>query len=121
MSQRTERIAAEIRHIIGDLVAQGGLKDPRIRDAGILTFTHVRVTGDLRQARVFFTVHGADQAALERVRHGLGSAGGFLQRELGRRLHTKVTPALSFEVDRVFEQEAKIDALLREISARDER
>ncbi len=116
MTQRTERVAGEIRQILGEIIVRQDIKDPRVRGAGIITFTHVRISRDLRQARAFFTVHGMDDEALERVRQGLASAAGFLQRRVGDRLRLKSTPALTFEVDHVFEQEARIDALLREVS-----
>jgi len=117
MSQRTERVAGEIRGILGEIIARQEIKDPRVRGAGIITFTHVRISGDLRQARAFFTVHGLDDESLERVRHGLGSAASFVRRRIADRLRLKSTPTLAFEVDRVFEQEAHIDALLREVGA----
>jgi ribosome-binding factor A len=116
MTQRTERVAGEIRQILGEIIVRQEIKDPRVRGAGIITFTHVHISGDLRQARAFFTVHGMDDESLERVRQGLDSAAGFLQRRVGDKLRLKSTPALTFEVDRVFEQEARIDALLREVS-----
>jgi ribosome-binding factor A len=117
MTQRTERVAGEIREILGEIVVRQEIKDPRVRGAGIITFTHVRITGDLRQARAFFTVHGMDDESLERVRQGLSSAAGFMRKRIGQSLRLKSTPALEFEVDRVFEQEARIDALLREVSS----
>jgi ribosome-binding factor A len=117
MTQRTERVAGEIRELLGEIIVRQEIKDPRVRGAGIVTFTHVRISGDLRQARAFFTVHGMDDESLERVRQGLTSAAGFMQRRVGQRLRLKSTPALSFEIDRVFEQEARIDALLREVGA----
>ncbi len=117
MTQRTDRVAGEIRGILGEIVARQEIKDPRVRGAGIITFTHVRISGDLRQAKAFFTVHGMDQESLARVRDGLTSAGGYVRRRIGDRLRLKTTPSLSFEVDNVFEQEAHIDALLREVRA----
>jgi ribosome-binding factor A len=116
MTQRTERVAGEIRQILGETVVRQEIKDPRVRGAGIITFTHVRVSGDLRQARAFFTVHGMDDESLERVRQGLASAAGFMRRRIADELRLKCTPTLAFEVDRVFEQEARIEALLREVS-----
>jgi ribosome-binding factor A len=121
MTQRTERVAGEIREILGEIIVRGEIKDPRVRGAGIITFTHVRISGDLRQAKVFFTVHGLDDESLERVRHGLGSAAGYMRKRVGAQLRLKSTPALDFEVDRVFEQEARIDALLREVGAADKK
>ncbi len=116
MTQRMERVAGEIRGILGDIISRQEIRDPRVRGAGIITFTHVRVSGDLRQAKAFFTVHGMDDESLARVRTGLGSAASFMRRRIADQLRLKSTPALTFEVDRVFEQEAHIDALLREVN-----
>ena len=121
MTQRTERVAGEIRELLGEIIARQEIKDPRVRGAGIVTFTHVRVSGDLRQAKAFFTAHGMDDESLERVRHGLGSAAGFMRRRIADRLRLKSTPTLTFEVDHVFEQEAHIDELLREVSESDKK
>jgi ribosome-binding factor A len=115
MTQRTERVAGEVREVLGEIIVRQEIKDPRVRGAGIITFTHVRISGDLRQAKAFFTVHGMDDESLDRVRAGLYSASGYMRRRIGERLRLKSTPTLSFEVDRVFEQEAHIDALLREV------
>jgi len=119
VSQRTERVAGEIREILGEMVVRGAIKDPRVREAGLITITHVRITGDLRQARVFFTVHGADEAGLETVRVGLQSAAGFMRRQVGERLRLKSTPGLDFEIDRVLDQEARIEQLLREVAKKE--
>ncbi len=119
MSQRTERVAGEIREILGEMVVRGAIKDPRVRDAGLITITHVRISGDLRQARVFFTVHGADDAGLEKVRVGLQSAAGFMRRQVGERLRLKATPGLDFQADRALDQEARIEQLLREVARKE--
>lgn len=116
MSQRLARVAGEVRRILGEVVARDEIKDPRVRGAGIITFTHVRVTGDLRSAHAFFTVHGADDATLQRVRQGLASASAYLRRRVGDELRMRVTPQLRFEIDRVFEQEAKVDSILRALA-----
>ena len=115
MTQRMERVAGEIREILGEIVARQEIKDPRVRGTGIITFTHVHMSGDLRSAKAFFTVHGMDDESLERVRQGLMRAASFVRRRIAERLRLKSTPALTFDVDRVFEQEAHIDALLREV------
>lgn len=115
MTQRTERIAGEIRQILGEIIVRDEIKDPRVRIAGIITFTHVRVSGDLRQATAYFTVHGMDEESLLRVRQGLAAAASYMRRRIADRLRLKSTPALMFDIDRVFEQEAHIDALLHEV------
>jgi len=116
MSQRTERIAGEVRAVVGEVLARQEIKDPRVRGAGLITVTHVRMSGDLRQARALFTVHGAGEAELERVREGLDHASGYFRHAIGARLRMKVTPHLTFEIDRVFEQATRVEDLLREIA-----
>jgi ribosome-binding factor A len=116
MKERVPRLATEIREILGQIVARQEIKDPRVQDAGLITITHVRLTGDLRQATALFTVHDADPAALERVRRGLDHASGYLRRRLGQELSVRTIPTVSFEIDKVFEQEARVDALLKEVA-----
>jgi ribosome-binding factor A len=116
MSQRVERVAGEVRAVLGEVLARDEIKDPRVRGAGLITVTHVRVSGDLRYAKAMFTVHGLDEPALERVRQGLDHASGYFRHAIARRLRTKVAPAVTFEVDRVFEQAAKVEGLLRDIA-----
>lgn len=115
MSQRMERVAGEVRAVLGEALARDEIKDPRVRGAGLITVTHVRVSGDLRHARAFFTVHGLDDAALERVRAGLDHASGYFRQAISRRLRMKVAPAVTFEVDKVFEQAARVEQILRDI------
>jgi ribosome-binding factor A len=116
MKERVERLAMEIREILGEIVTRQEIKDPRVHDAGLITITHVRLTGDLREATALFTVHGADAESLKKVRKGLNSAGGYLRHRLGKQLTVRAVPTVSFEIDRVFDSEAKVDSLLREIA-----
>ena len=118
MTQRMDRVAGEVRAVLGEVLARDEIKDPRVRGAGLITVTHVRVSGDLRHARALFTVHGLDEAALERVRAGLDHASGFFRHAIARRLRTKVSPAVTFEVDHVFEQATRVESLLREIEGK---
>ena len=117
MSQRVERVAGEVRAILGEVLARDEIKDPRVRGAGLITVTHVRISGDLRHARALFTVHDADAATLERVREGLDHASGYFRQAIARRLRMKVAPAVKFEVDKVFEQAERVERLLREEAA----
>jgi ribosome-binding factor A len=115
MSQRIERVAGEVRAVLGEVLAREEIKDPRVRGAGLITVTHVRVSGDLSHAKVKFTVHGMDRAGMERVREGLDHASGYFRRAISRRVRTKVTPHVTFEVDEVFDQATKVESLLREL------
>ncbi len=117
MSQRTEKVSGEIRRILGDVIVRGEIKDPRVQQAGLITFTHIRVSGDLQEATALFMVYGADEAMLKKVLLGLSSASGFLRNRVGRELQLRVMPAIHFEIDRVFETEAKVERLLAEVAA----
>jgi ribosome-binding factor A len=115
LSQRLERVAGEVRAVIGDILAREEIKDPRVRGAGLITVTNVHVSGDLRHARVMFIVHGLDGPALERVRQGLDHASGYFRSAIARRLRTKASPAVIFEVDQVFDKAMRVEAILREL------
>jgi ribosome-binding factor A len=101
--------------VLGETLARDEIKDPRVRGAGLITVTHVRISGDLRHATALFTVHGLDAAGMERVRHGLDNASGYFRQAITRRLRMKVAPAVSFEVDHVFEQAERVEKILKEI------
>ena len=114
MAQRLERVAGEVRAIMGELLVRDEIKDPRVRGAGLITVTFVRVSGDLQHACALFTVHGMDEAGLQRVKQGLDHASGYFRHAIARRLRMKVAPAVTFEIDRVFDQAERVEKLLRE-------
>ncbi len=90
------------------------LKDPRLRG---VTITWIKVTDDLRHARVFFShLEGSRHAAA--VIAGFESARGFIRREIGRSLGLRYTPELAYEFDPAPERAARIDTLLREDRSR---
>jgi ribosome-binding factor A len=93
------------------------VKDPRVSDAGLLTVTHVRVSDDLSVARVQIAVHGADEAKQRDMLKGLGSAAGWLKREIGRRLRAKKVPELRFHLDDTDDKAGRVEELLRQIAA----
>ena len=89
----------------------GELKDPRL--AGLATVTEVRVTPDLKQARVYVSVVGneAEQASTLK---GLTAAAGFIRHELSERLWMRRAPEVSFVLDRSEEYGRRIEDLLRQ-------
>jgi ribosome-binding factor A len=111
-SQRQLRVGEEIRHMLAQLLTRGDLHDPDLFDVTI-TVTEVRMSPDLRHATAFVTPLGG--AEMERTVAALRRAAPFLQRQVGRELRLRFTPALAFEADRTFEEATKIDRLLREI------
>jgi ribosome-binding factor A len=108
--KRADRVADLIKVEIADLLLKA-VKDPRI---GAVTITGVKVTDDLRTARVFFVEMGKDTCS-QTVLTGLGKAAGFLRRELSRRLQLRHVPELLFTYDPSFAYGNRIDSLLMEI------
>lgn len=91
------------------------LKDPRLRG---VTLTWVKVSDDLRHARVFFShLEGPERAAAAVL--GFRSASGFIRRAIGRSLGLRYTPEVAFEYDPSPERAARIDSLLRRDRPRD--
>ncbi len=90
-----------------------GLKDPRI---GFATVTEVRVSGDLRGARVYVSVYGTEDQRVETLA-GLEAASGFLKRELARRLRLKYTPELAFVRDDTLDRAERLEQMFDAISA----
>jgi ribosome-binding factor A len=107
---RHERIAGEIQQEIGAMLA-GELKDPRL--AGLATVTEVRVSPDLKQARVHVSVVG-DEAEKAAVLKGLTAAAGFIRHELSERLQMRRAPEVAFVLDRSEEYGQRIEELIRQ-------
>jgi ribosome-binding factor A len=109
MSERTRKVGSQIKEIVGEEVAT--LSDPRIN--GLVTITDVRVSPDLAQATVFFSVlAGEDRDAAQ---EGLRSAAGRIQAAVGSQTRLRRTPRLRFEPDPVVEQATSFEAVLREV------
>ena len=112
--QRARRLAERIQVIVAEMLERR-IKDPRL---GFVTVTGVRVTGDLREATVFYTVLG-DPLEREASAAALASATGVIRSEVGKQTGIKFTPTLAFVADAVPENAAHIEDLLREARERD--
>lgn len=107
---RHERVAEEILHELGIMVA-GELKDPRI--AALVTVAEVRVTPDLKHARVFVSVVG-DEAEKKITIRGLVAAIGYIRYELTERIQLRRAPEIHFILDDSEEYGRRIDELLHQ-------
>jgi ribosome-binding factor A len=107
--KRPERVSEEFREILAEEIPK--LKDPRI---GFVTVTHVRVTPDLRLARVFYTALGEEKER-RATAAGLRSARAHLRQVIGGQIRIKTLPDLEFEEDRSIEAADRIDRLIHEL------
>jgi len=115
--RRTDRVGDLVRQVLSELLVRG-VKDPRVA-AGFVTITGVDVSPDLRHARVYVSALG-DEAAREAALAGLRSAAGWLRRELGRRIHTKYTPELTFSRDPSIETARRVESLLADLQVEED-
>ncbi len=109
---RTSRVAELIQRELAQLI-QREIKDPRV---GLVTVADVEVTTDLAHAKVFVSVLGQEDAAVETVA-ALNHAAGFLRRELARNSTLRTTPALRFIHDQTTENANKLAALIQRTRA----
>jgi ribosome-binding factor A len=104
---RARKLAVRIKEIVAATLSTQ-VKDPRL---GMVTVTDVRVTPDLRDATVYYTVLG-DAAEEAATASALDSAKGVLRSQVGRQTGVKFTPTLTFVTDRVPDNARQIDELL---------
>ncbi|MDX5458055.1 30S ribosome-binding factor RbfA [Micromonospora tulbaghiae] len=104
---KVRRHAERIRELVASLV-RSQIKDPRL---GMITITDARITADLRDATVFYTVLG-DAAAQASTAAALESAKGMLRSTVGKALGLRHSPTLTFVLDDVQDQVKHIDDLL---------
>jgi ribosome-binding factor A len=115
-SPRVDKLADQIKVIVAEMLERR-VKDPRL---GFVTVTDVRLTGDTRDATVFYTVLGSEeeQAATAAA---LRSATGLIRAQVGKQLGLRFTPTLMFVLDAVPENARQIDDLLAQARSVDAR
>ena len=112
--ERAHRLADRIKVIVAECLEMR-IKDPRL---GFVTVTDTRVTADLREATVFYTVFG-DEAERTATAAALESANGILRTEVGKRTGIKFTPSLTFILDALPDTAKQVDDLLARAAAAD--
>jgi ribosome-binding factor A len=110
---RPSRVSEEFREILAEAVLK--LKDPRV---GFVTIVRVRVTPDLRRARVYYTALGEERER-KSTAAGLRSAAPHLRKVIGDQVRLKVLPELEFEQDESVETADRIERLLHELHRED--
>ena len=93
---RARKLGERIAQIVAEMLERR-IKDPRL---GFVTVTEARVTGDLREATVFYTVYGSDEERAATA-VALASATGVIRSEVGHQTGLKHTPSLTFVADTI--------------------
>src|SRR5215469_6580474 len=113
---RAKRLGDRIAEIVAEMLERR-IKDPRL---GFVTVTEARVTGDLREATVFYTVYGSDDEGPGTVA-ALASATGLIRSEVRRQTGLKHTPSISFTRDTVPDTARTLEDLVARAREADER
>jgi len=105
---RADRVAGQIQKILSEILIKD-IKDPRLDMA---TITGVKMSRDLKLARIYFTISGSNKSA-EDASKGFKSAAGYLKRTLASQLGLRYMPDLAFFYDESFDYGARIETLLK--------
>ncbi|MEE1085968.1 MAG: 30S ribosome-binding factor RbfA [Schaedlerella sp.] len=119
-SIKNTRVNAEVQRELSNIL-RGGIKDPRVNP--MTSVVAVEVAPDLKTCKVYISVLG-DVASQADTLKGLNSAGGFIRRELARKLNMRNTPELTFVLDQSIEygvnMSRMIDEVTKDLKDRDE-
>jgi ribosome-binding factor A len=115
-SPRVVKLADQIKVIVAEMLERR-IKDPRL---GFVTVTDVRLTGDSREATVFYTVLGSEAERADTAA-ALHSATGLIRSQVGKQLGMKFTPTIEFVPDAVPENARQIEDLLAQAKSVDAR
>ena len=111
---RYVKVGEQIKHIVATYLERR-LKDPRL---GFITITDVRMTGDGREATIFYTVLGSEAERADTAA-ALEAGRGQIRSAVGKQLGMKFTPTITFVLDAVPESAAEMEALLAQVRASD--
>ncbi|WP_375487729.1 30S ribosome-binding factor RbfA [uncultured Jatrophihabitans sp.] len=111
---RARRMSGRIKQIVATVIERQ-IKDPRL---GMVTITDVRVTGDLHDATIFYTVLGDEEDRVASAA-ALESAKGVLRSEVGRQTGVRFTPTLTFTLDALPDNARQLEDLLAAAAAED--
>lgn len=109
---RDRRVGQEIMHEVNDILNKR-IRDPRVQG---ITITDVRVTGDLQQATIYYSLLSDLASEQQKAQQGLDKAKGLIRKELGQRLTLYKTPELIFERDESVQYGKHIDELIRKLN-----
>jgi ribosome-binding factor A len=111
---RSDRVSGLIQKVLSDILKKD-INDPRLKMA---TITGVKVSRDLKTARIYFSISGGKQN-IKNTASGFESAKGYVKRTLAGKLGLRYMPDINFFYDETFDYGAQIDKLLKQIKTED--
>lgn len=110
-SRRMLKAAEAIREVVSMAILTE-VRDPRVEN---VTVTSVEVAPDMRNATVYVSILG-DEGQQKLCLRGLANSAGFLQSKVAKRIDTRYTPRLSFEIDSGVKKSLEVGRILNEIA-----
>ena len=109
---RGGRINEEVKREISNII-QNEIKDPRM--TAMVSVTDVKVTRDLRYAKVFVSIFGKDEEEKNNTFIALKNASGFIRKDIGLRINLRYNPQLIFELDDSISYGMRIEELITKV------
>ncbi len=113
--RRIRRVEEVCKEELSKIIHES-IKDPRI---GFVTITEVKVSSDLRHARVYVSIMGTEEERRETYA-GLESAKGYLRTCLGKKIRLRNLPELEFVSDEVTSRALKLEGIMKELRVEEE-
>ncbi len=105
---RSDRVSGLIQKVLSDILKKN-INDPRLKMA---TITGVKVSRDLKTARIYFSISGGKKN-IKNAGDGFESAKGYVKRTLAKKLGLRYMPDIKFFYDETFDYGSHIDELLK--------
>ena len=109
---RGGRINEEVKREISNII-QNEIKDPRM--TAMVSVTDVKVTRDLRYAKVFVSIFGKDEEEKNNTFLALKNASGYIRREIGQRINLRYNPQIIFQLDDSINYGMHIEQLIAKV------
>lgn len=87
---------------------------------GFITITHVSLSPDLKNAKVYYTILG-DEAKRIKAQKGLDRAVGYIRKQVAQRIKMKFVPEIRFYFDEILQESLRVEKLLDELKDEDRR
>jgi len=111
MPYREQKVAEAIKSAVAEIILED-LADPKL---GFVTITAARISNDYKKATLYFTAFGENVKQEEVLEH-LNHAANFIRSHLKEKVILRYLPELTFEIDRLLEEEQKIGKVLDELN-----
>ena len=109
---RGGRINEEVKREVSNII-RNEIKDPRL--TAMVSVTDVKVTKDLRYAKVFVSIFGKDEEEKNNTFLALKNASGYIRREIGQRINLRYNPQMIFQLDDSINYGMHIEQLIAKV------